>query len=97
MTPQEALRARFEVSMSVALCFVKDAAGVYTNWETELAWAAYQAGTAESVNILIQQAAWSPAPHTVEWGAGMMVADVALSTDETLTMYVHKFVLEEKP
>jgi hypothetical protein len=33
---------------------------------------------------------WSTAPTRTEWGEGMMVADVALDNDSTLTMYCHK-------
>jgi len=32
-------------------------------------------------------ATWTPAPASTEWGADMLAADVALSADETLTMY----------
>lgn len=36
---------------------------------------------------------WSEAPTKTAWGAGMMVCDIALSKDETLTMYAHKDAL----
>ncbi len=36
---------------------------------------------------------WSEAPTKSQWGAGMMVADIALSKDETLTLYAHKSAL----
>jgi len=32
---------------------------------------------------------WSSAPIRSEWGAGMLVADVELSKDATLTLYAH--------
>lgn len=32
---------------------------------------------------------WAPAPVKTEWGEGMMVADVALDRDSTLTLYCH--------
>lgn len=42
---------------------------------------------------ILRNLAWSPAPRKVEWGDGMLVADVALTTDETLTLYMHKGAL----
>jgi hypothetical protein len=39
---------------------------------------------------LVSAAKWFPAPVRTEWGAGMMVADIELSKDETLTIYAHK-------
>jgi hypothetical protein len=42
---------------------------------------------------LLQLTDWSEAPNRTEWGAGMMVADVMLTRDETLTAYVHQDVL----
>ncbi len=38
---------------------------------------------------------WLPAPERTEWGDGMMVADVAITKDETLTMYAHKDALAQ--
>jgi predicted RecB family endonuclease len=36
---------------------------------------------------------WRTAPVRTEWGDGMMVADVELSKDETLTLYAHESAL----
>jgi hypothetical protein len=36
---------------------------------------------------------WRAAPVRAEWGDGMMVADVELSKDETLTLYAHRDAL----
>ena len=47
-----------------------------------------------ALDDLKPQLAWSPAPQSVEWGDEMMVADLALSNDETLTLYVHKDALK---
>lgn len=44
----------------------------------------------DHARALLSLAAWSPAPDRTQWGAGMMVADVELSDDETLTAYVHR-------
>lgn len=38
----------------------------------------------------IALAEFSPAPIKTSWGDGMMVADIALSKDATVSMYVHK-------
>ena len=35
------------------------------------------------------------APVRTDWGAGMLIADVALSDDETISIYVHKDALAE--
>ncbi len=44
--------------------------------------------------VLSDELQWHEAAGlTVQWGAGMMVADVALSADETLTLYAHKDAL----
>jgi hypothetical protein len=47
----------------------------------------------ECAKSLLALADWSEAPIRTEWGAGMMVADVELTKDETLTAYVHRDVL----
>ena len=50
---------------------------------------------------IVRRVDWSEAPRRVEYGTGMMVADIELSKDETLTVYVHqhaiKSILEAKP
>jgi hypothetical protein len=43
---------------------------------------------------------WHPGPIKTEWGDGMLVADVELSPDQTLTMFIHKNalpLLKDKP
>lgn len=47
----------------------------------------------ECAKQLLTLAKWSEAPTRTVWGVGMMVADVELSKDETLTTYVHRSVL----
>lgn len=47
----------------------------------------------ECAASLLKLAKWSAAPLRTECGAGMMVADVMLTKDETLTAYVHRDVL----
>lgn len=32
---------------------------------------------------------WNTAPIRTEWGEGMMVADIALDRDSTVTLYCH--------
>jgi len=46
---------------------------------------------------LLRVANWSAAPRQSRWGAGMMVADVMLTKDETLTLYAHKEALPPDP
>lgn len=48
----------------------------------------------ECATSMLKLADWSAAPLRTEWGAGMMVADVMLTKDETLTAYVHRNVLQ---
>lgn len=50
---------------------------------------------AECARSLLTLADWSGAPRKTEWGAGMFVADVMLTKDETMTVYVHGDVLKE--
>jgi hypothetical protein len=38
---------------------------------------------------------WRASPVRTEWGAGMMVADIALSNDETLTIYAHRKAIKK--
>jgi hypothetical protein len=33
---------------------------------------------------------WHEAPVKTTWGAGMVAADIELSRDETMTIYVHE-------
>lgn len=49
--------------------------------------------TGEAIPTRARQASqpeWSAAPVRTQWGDGMMVADVALDKDSTLTLYCHK-------
>jgi hypothetical protein len=39
---------------------------------------------------LVALADWSDAPVRTEWGDGMAVADIALTNDETLTIYASR-------
>jgi len=48
----------------------------------------------ELVASLVASAKWSPAPIKTEWGSHMMVADVELSRDETLTMYATESAID---
>ena len=48
----------------------------------------------ECALALLALANWKDAPQKAEWGAGMMVADVALTKDETMTIYVHSSALD---
>lgn len=48
---------------------------------------------AECAQALLALADWQDAPKKTEWGSGMMVADVALGKDETMTIYVHRDVI----
>jgi hypothetical protein len=50
-------------------------------------------GDAHPSNATAAQASaleWTAAPIRTQWGDGMMVADVALDSDSTLTMYCHR-------
>lgn len=42
---------------------------------------------------LLTLAEWRDAPRKTEWGHGMMAADVMLTKDETMTVYVHRDAL----
>lgn len=44
----------------------------------------------EIAKSLLALAEWSDAPSKITFGDGMMLADVALSKNETMTVYVHK-------
>ena len=46
-----------------------------------------QALKADALMQHLRMAHWLPAPLKTEWGCGMLVADIALSKDETLTLY----------
>lgn len=63
--------------------------------------AMYAAGAEDrrerAAKALLAHANWSTAPRKTAWGDGMMVADVMLTKDETLTMYVHKSALPITP
>ncbi len=45
---------------------------------------------APDVNALIRAANWLDAPERTQWGFGMMVADIEITKDETLTIYAHR-------
>ena len=49
--------------------------------------------TTKFARSILKLADWSAAPHKTEWGEGMMCADVMLTKDETMTIYVHKDAL----
>lgn len=59
-------------------------------------WAAEQRkrnGDAECTRLmrsLITLAEFQPAPVKTSWGDGMMVVDIALNKDETVSVYAHK-------
>jgi len=42
---------------------------------------------------VVKAQAWDTAPCVTDWGSGMLVADVALSKDVSLTMFIHKDAL----
>ena len=42
---------------------------------------------------VVKAQVWLPAPLVTDWGSGMLVADVALSKDVSLTMFIHKDAL----
>ena len=96
MTPQEARFEAWAISENRA---VRLSTGEF-RWGLTVGttlFDAYQAGAADALNTLMRQLAWSPAPQSVQWGGGMMAADVALSKDETLTLYAHKDALAAAP
>jgi hypothetical protein len=53
-----------------------------------------QALDSEIAAALVASAKWSPAPIKTEWGPHMMVADVELSRDETLTMHATESAID---
>lgn len=47
----------------------------------------------ECAQSLLALADWNDAPRKTAWGAGMMCADVMLTKDETMAVYVHRDAL----
>ena len=49
-----------------------------------------QIDAAECARALLRLADWGDAPSKIAFGDGMMLADIELSKNETMTVYVHK-------
>ena len=58
--------------------------------DCELAWQAWQAAEKQKLKHMIAHLEWKSAPMRTEYGAGMLVADFAISKDETATVCGHK-------
>lgn len=66
---------------------LNDVSGYYQDLRAHLATRPH----VPDVHALIRAAHWQRASgNTTSWGAGMMVADLEITPNETLTIYAHK-------